>query len=404
MFWSMVSLCFGNGQSSHLWISESAIQILPSGELKDILSDPNYERQWRNGTMFPDGGYAIDDNYGEIAHWEPFQTAYLEWIKDTYSLPWSVEAKDHIAFLMGLASHGLADQSYDAMYFRRAYVYDVDGMWTESFDMATDVAFVSRTTVQPTVDVWVPFAAILPIFDAQGHSVSMDTISQGQSRLNLAVYWVGSTASQPDLVAEYESQFPWGTSNQLNESIPGSPILESQMVASYWQSVWSELIGGAGVEPILFTHPSNGTYGHPRDHTNIESSVSMGLPIGVDSAALLPEHIQVIKETGETHPIVVDVFYGQDSHILNIDPLDDWSAGVYRVILSQDLPLREGRLLGDLSDGTDVEWWFSTAQSSQGNDEDDTLESPSKIGCHSTSVVDVTVFGMGMFGLLWRRK
>ena len=123
--------------------------------------------------MFPDGGYAVGDNYGEIAHWESFQAAYLKWIRDTYSPPWTTEAKEHIAFLMGLGSHGVADQSYDAMYFRRAYVYDADGAWTESFDTATDVTFVAETMVQDMVDVWVPYA-LLSIFGNRGHEVSRE--------------------------------------------------------------------------------------------------------------------------------------------------------------------------------------------------------------------------------------
>lgn len=404
MLWGFVSVCFGNGQSSHLWISEAAVDYLPASELKDLLSDPTYEQHWRNGTMFPDGGYAIDDDYGEIAHWEPFQVSYLNWIKETYSLPWSVEAKEHIAFLMGLASHGLADQSYDAMYFRRAYIYDEAGAWTESFDTATDVAFVSQTMVQPTVDVWVPYDALLPLFETQGHSVSTEVVSQGQSRLNLAVYWVGSTAGQPDLLAEYQSQFPWGTGNQLNEDIPGSPILESQIVAAYWESLWSKLIEVEEIKPLLFTHPVNQTYGYPKDHTDIESGLSMGLAVGISEMDLLPEHIQVLNPIGEGHPVIVDVFYGENSHILNIDPLNDWSEGVYRVILSHELPLREGLVLGDLSDGTDVEWWFSTAQPSLSNEDDTSLDVQSKRGCNATSVVDLTVFGIGLFGLLWRRK
>ena len=75
--------------------------------------------------MFPDVGYAVGDNYGEIAHWESFQAAYLEWIQDTYSRPWTTEAKQHIAFLMGLGSHGL-DRLM--MQWLAAYVYDAEGV------------------------------------------------------------------------------------------------------------------------------------------------------------------------------------------------------------------------------------------------------------------------------------
>lgn len=150
----VLSFAFANGQSTHCWISEQAILELPDGELKTFLSEPELELYWRNGTMFPDGGYAILDDYGEISHWEGFQKVYLAWIKDNYTRPWSDEATHHIAFLLGMASHGMADQTFDAMYFRRAYVYDAAGNWDVSLDEATDVTFVADTVVQPVPDLW----------------------------------------------------------------------------------------------------------------------------------------------------------------------------------------------------------------------------------------------------------
>ncbi len=404
MLWAMIGLSFGNGQSSHLWISKQAIELLPQGELYDLLSNPDYEKQWRNGTMFPDGGYAIGDNYGEIAHWEPFQRAYLEWIQSTHSYPWSVEAKEHIAFLMGLASHGLADQSYDAMYFRRAYVYDADGMWSESFDTATDVAFVAQTEVQPTSDVWVPYTDLLPIFEAQGHIVSQDTISQGQSRLNVAVYWVGSTASQPDLVDEYTAQFPWGTTNQLNLDVPGNPTMESQIVAAYWQTVWDQLMERSANVGLLFTHPPSNGYEHPKGRENIESGLAFGLSVGIDERGVLPEHIQVLNPQGDAHPIVVEIFYGQDSHIVNIDPLEDWSDGEHRVIISPELPLNNGAVVGHLNQGKSLEWFFSTAQRQHSTEVDDPVQN--KRGCQQmgAAVWSLEWWWLLVYGWLWRRK
>ena len=398
LIFGLVGLVWANGQSSHLWISNRAIDHLPNGELKSLLEDPSLERQWKNGTMFPDGGYAVNDDYGEIAHWESFQLAYLEWIRDTYSPPWTTEAKEHIAFLMGLGSHGLADQSYDAMYFRRAYVYDADGMWSESFDIATDVAFVADTVVQEGVDVWVPYEPLLSIFANQGHSVADSTVEQGQSRLNIAVYWVGSTANQPNLVEEYRDQFSWATNNQQNPDVPGTPEMESQIVAQYWQGLWTQLHSQSVDEALLFTHPADGTSGHPTDHLSIESGLSMGLSIGIDAAAVVPEHIQVRGPSGGLHPVVVDVFYGQDSHIINVDPLEDWSDGVHRVTLSGQLPLIGGRKLREFTDGMDVEWSFSTSVINEVS-----AEAP-KDGCNSVSAVQaVYVWWIGVFGLSWRR-
>ena len=93
---------------------------LPSSSLHSLVSDPAYEPMLIHGTMFPDGGYPLDHPYGEAAHWEPFQMAYLEWIQTHYSEPWSAEAKSHIAFWLGMASHGMADQVFDAFYLDRS--------------------------------------------------------------------------------------------------------------------------------------------------------------------------------------------------------------------------------------------------------------------------------------------
>ena len=396
---TLLGAAWANGQSSHLWISSRAIEQLPTGELKSLLQDPDLEQHWRNGTMFPDGGYAIDDNYGEIAHWEPFQNAYLEWIRDQYERPWSVEAKEHIAFLMGLGSHGLADQAYDAMYFRRAYVYDAYGMWTESFDTATDVTFVAETEVQPTVDVWVPYQPFMDLFADAGHTLSESTISQGQNRLNVAVYWVGTTASQPALVDEYRAQFPWGTSNQQNAMVPGTPEMESRIVAEYWQALWHRLHLETENSPLLFTHPLPNSTAHPSNSTDIEAGLSMGLVAGIDEENLRPEHIQVLSPNGTPHPIVVDVFYGQNSHIINIDPLDDWSTGVHRVILSSALPLIDARTLGDVNAGQAVEWTFSTAPTHEAVDQDD------KRGCTATHASHSVYWWLfGVYGIGRRRK
>ena len=352
---SMIGFALANGQSTHLWISERAIEQLPNGELKTLLSIN--EQQWRNGTMFPDGGYAVEDNYGEISHWEPFQLAYLQWIKDTYSMPWSNEAQEHIAFLMGLGSHGLADQSFDAMYFRRSYVYDAQSDWSNSLDIATDVVFISKTYTQPTVDPWIPIEPLLDIFLEQGHTVSDDVIELGQSRLNVAVYWVGSASEQAEVVVEYEQQFPWTSHNLLNESIPGNPYMESEIIKEYWQVLWKELQGDNGANKVLYCDPKTTSYSHPRSKDDIESSLSIGLSSAIDTDKLEESHISVEFENGQQHPVLVDVFYGDGSNIINIEPLIDWDSGQYTVLLSSELPLEDGSDLGGVMECT-----FSTTE------------------------------------------
>ena len=124
----------------------------------------------------------------------------------------------------------------------------------------------------------------------------------------------------------------------------------------------------------------------------------MGLAMGIDADAVLPEHIQVRRPDGELHPVVVDIFYGRDSHIINVDPLEDWSDGVHQVILSGQLPLMGDRHLKDLTDGTDVEWSFSTLVINDNRSE------KAKEGCSSAAAVQaLCLWWIGVLGLSWRR-
>ena len=139
----LASWAHANGQGSHLWISQQAVGLLPAGELRDLLSDEALQPILMNGSMFPDGGYAAADDYGEMAHWEPFQDTYLAWIRQQFSPPWTDEARQHMAFYLGMASHGMADQVYDSLFVERAQVEDAQSDWAnESMDEATDVVFV----------------------------------------------------------------------------------------------------------------------------------------------------------------------------------------------------------------------------------------------------------------------
>ena len=103
-----------NGQTTHLWITETARTHLPAGELADLLTGQS--DVLRVGTMFPDGGYAIGHGYGEVAHWEPFQGLLRDWILDNFDDPTGTDAAPYVAFYLGLASHGMADQVFDSMY------------------------------------------------------------------------------------------------------------------------------------------------------------------------------------------------------------------------------------------------------------------------------------------------
>ena len=144
-------------------ISDLAVDMLPPGELRTFLSDPEVRQALRSGSVFPDSGYAADDEYGEMAHWEPFTDAYLRWIVERHPAPWtSVEDRRRVAFLLGAMSHGLADQVTDSLFMHKTDQYDGT---SENLDTATETWLVIEhdPRVAP-LEIFLPGAEVVEVF------------------------------------------------------------------------------------------------------------------------------------------------------------------------------------------------------------------------------------------------
>ncbi len=316
---------WANGLTTHVWITLEARRHLPPGELRELLEAPELQTALVSGTTFPDGGYAVDNGYGELAHWEPFHLAYLDWIRQTYPRPWTAEACQHVAFLLGMMSHGMADQYFDSLYMARARIYDAESDWqNKSMDEATDVVWAAKVGPQPGPKEFLPVADLIPIFEARhGHRVDAETIERGQQLTGVAVWAVGTLGMDPEAVRDYRKQFPWATSH-LDKPVPGAPAEEAQVVAKYWQKIWERLTGTLGPEIILSTVPQAGAFGHPVVALGtpefIESRVSVVLARSALSRDLTEANFDFRSAAGVAVPFELDLFYGNNSHVVHLIP------------------------------------------------------------------------------------
>lgn len=314
------------GNTTHAWISIEAVGLLPEGELRDLLSAPDADRHLRNGTLFPDGGYAIGDGYGETAHWEPFQDAYLDWIRSTYQPPWSDEARAHLAFWLGMASHGLADQVYDGVFMEHSKARDRG--WRErcdsilcAFDSATDFLWASLTGPQTDPERWLPGETFTALYaDHFHHQVSEKTMRDGTDRVGAALLLAGEVSRDASLLFDHEQLYPWAFEH-MDEPRRGAPRHLAKLVAAYWQALWHRLEGGAWVEaPVLGTHPSDGAWGHPRDADDVGARISLVFSRALSQAALDPSLFHVVDSKGEPLAVSVDLFYRDASNVVNLHP------------------------------------------------------------------------------------
>jgi len=325
-----VSPAWANGNYSHVWAATDALNYLEEGELRDLLRRPDLLLMIQNGAMYPDSGYAVNDAYGEITHWEPFQTVYLEWIRDTFQPPWTDEAAQHIAFLMGMAAHGMSDQLYDGMFLERAEFLDGYGdvSYMGGIDGVTDTCFAAAMGHKDPPEQWVPAEVLAPLYQvSDGHTLDPATIELGQSLVVVAVMFANDRSQDEKNMAELRASYPWSCGNQDNPQVPGSPVTHGPAIANYWQVLWQRLHGSTSFDqPLLGTYFSTmEPYDQVQDASSPESWVAFALPRGLNPSTVNPDTVKVTDPGMVEHPVQVKVYYGSNSHLVNIMPQVDWA-------------------------------------------------------------------------------
>lgn len=344
MLVALLAPAFANGLSTHQWITLQAIDEVPAGPLHDLVSRADLRPYLELGALFPDGGYAVGDGYGEMAHWEPFQMRYLQWIRETGA------GDEHKAFLLGMCSHGMADQAFDSMFMERSRVYDADLGWAEgeSMDEATDVALVAAEGPGEVPEVWFP-EVFASLFEEQGHVVTDDTLEQGTTLAGLAIGSVAVWGQIPDTVAQYDALFPWADGHIVDPEVRCSAVCESKMVARYWEVVWDRLEGGDGwSSPVIATVPEDGAWAQPIEAGSPESRLSVVFGRGLVSESVATGLITVADADGTDVPVGLSLFYGYASHVVLVAPTNGWEPDtdyvvtVHPGVVTFDGPVMEG--------------------------------------------------------------
>jgi hypothetical protein len=313
------ALALANGLTAHVWISQRAVELLPPGPLRDLLSRGDLRSHLVNGTLFPDGGYAMKAAYGEASHWDPFRHTLRA------NLPpraWDQETERKVAFLFGLASHGLADEFHDATFMERSKQVD---RWTNAdLDMAADVVFAYEGHKQGPPGPWLPSDAVIAALkQSDGLDVAAATLLSGQTLTQGALTGVSALALTPFATWRYRSQFPWAMANISSKTTLGAPESEAQLVALYWQQLWERLNGLGPIidRPLLASFPAAESTGHPVDASSVDSRVVLVFREGMKASSIRPDTVKLLDAGGKGLPVDLQLFYGDHpSHTLLIKP------------------------------------------------------------------------------------
>lgn len=399
---------WANGQTTHVHISLDALTHLPEGGLRALLTREDLLPYLVNGTMFPDGGYPLGDDYAEIAHWEPFQNPYERWIMASWeglgedAGSWPDEAAQHLAFRMGLASHGMADQFFDAAYMERSRHHDAALGWAEGYSMdeSTDVVYGALAGGLEPPEPWFPGELFVQLYQAEaGHTVSVDTMTEGQQLLGLAIRWIAAASQQEALVADHTARFPWAAEHLDDGDTPGSPPCEGAVVAQYWQAVWARMQGAEGFGPVevLGSVPAEGQQGWPLGVDSPDGLLHVVFSRGLDPGALDPAAVRVVDGQGDDVPVSLRVFYGWSSHVLNIAPDGGWAEDTdYTVTIAPGVSSFDGHQ-------TTAAWTLRFSTRPPPAPQTPTAELP--VGCSSAPALGSLVGPLVLAAAMgWRRR
>lgn len=273
-----------NGLYTHIHVSQLAHAAVPPGELRDFLDDPEVTRAYELGSVFPDSGYAVDEDYGELAHWEPFLGAYLDWLRERHGGDHgSEEARRQIGFALGVASHGMADQSYDETLLRREW--EVDGPEDDRFpvDQFADYFIVVDHDVLLSIEVWAPWMALAEAVErASGDVVPRETFERGMDLARAAVALQSDPAIYRGLYYRAWESYPWlGTHIYDGRAVGSLPWL-GDVVAAYWATVWERLHDrdDPDADIVSRTVPADGETNWPVDGSESAALARIGVWLG----------------------------------------------------------------------------------------------------------------------------
>ena len=249
------------GVNSHLWITDTAICQLPEGSvLRGFYENQRRLDLTRLGSSFPDTGYAVSHDYGEVAHWPPFIQAYVEDFHRRHgqvASEWSEEALDEVAFILGVTAHGFEDELFDTQFLRRVEQEGDGGQ--DVIDPTIDFLLIyeGHTELFPPADF--PRQGVTSALRSSGVEVSEEEVELGVMRVRqVALGYTQSPTSLQSIVERNAPLIPWAAQHYLDQSMSGSLTHEPRMVAHLLEATYQRLTGEElGRQPVIAVDPDD---------------------------------------------------------------------------------------------------------------------------------------------------
>jgi hypothetical protein len=318
------------GMHGHIWSSHCALETVTDARLKPLLE--THRVRLDNGSFFPDSGYAAKHEYGETAHWEKFVDGYIKWLRAKHADPVR-DAPQHVAFLMGAASHGLVDQTFDILYMDK--VREVDGP-TDDLDTSMDIFLAARRKFVP--DLAYDANELVDVFGKNvALTVPASEIKEGMDLARVGMGFVAEILWKDD--AKRSAQYPWAKANYQDPRVPGSYPWGALAVAKYWENILRRLDGDSSAEALVVaTDPP-----HAVTAGKMDAFVTAFVGYGVKRPSITASSFFVIDAAGSVIPTEIRIRGDEYATTLQLKPKGDWAEGApYKLVLDTAIETVDG--------------------------------------------------------------
>jgi hypothetical protein len=293
-----------HGINGHIHVAAWAAAVV-EGPTRALLEDAEVLDAFLFGAAFPDTGYAVDDGYGEIAHWEPFVEAFVQHLRREVPPPYdTLEKQKRVAFLMGVGAHGLQDEIFDTLFLPQ--IEARDGAGQDAADPGTDAFLHTGGHLEFTPAAYAPIEDVVQVLEeSMGHTVAPGTVNAGMARVKAFVIdSIGAFAE--DLDAAHRPAMPWGSRHYLDASIPGSLRSEVPATAAYAEALWQRLNGGLPVSGrVIHRYPGRDRAQAEDEPIPADSWVTLVFGVGVYVGTLSAETVRLRGPDGALIPCTI---------------------------------------------------------------------------------------------------
>ena len=290
--WTSGAPASAHGIWGHIHVTGWAVENMPEGELRSIFDEREVFEAALFGAAFPDSGYwpqggelsSIGREYAEHSHWEPFVEAYIQWMIANDPPPFdTLESRMRVAFLMGVAAHGLQDELFDSLYLYEIEIEDTSGQ--DDADPATDGFLAMDGLLRFQPETYLPMDILLELYADVDERITEGIIRECVNIMRTFYVRPGGYRVAEGQARARIDRLPWTRETYLDPNIPGTLRAEIWPTMHYMEAIWERLHGRWSDEAlVIHTWPPSQGRLRDREPGTPRSWVTFVVGRGIENA------------------------------------------------------------------------------------------------------------------------